>query len=55
VKFDPRFRSESETGDAGARLAAAVIERARRAMRKMSDAEVAQFREHIAQAFDLTL
>ena len=55
VKLDPRFRSESETGDAGARLAAAVIERARRAMRNMSDAEVAQFREHIAQAFDLTL
>ena len=55
VQRDPRFRSESETGGAGARLAAAVIERARRAMRSMSDAEVAEFREHIAQAFDMTL
>ena len=55
VKLDPRFRSESETGGAGAQLAAAVIERARKAMRSMSDDEVDEFRAHVAQAFDMKL
>jgi hypothetical protein len=55
VQRDPRFRLAAESSGAGARLAAAVIERARRAMRSMPDADVATFREHIAQAFDLKL
>ena len=55
VRRDPRFRAADETASSGARLAASMIERAREAMRSMSDDEVDEFRAHVAQAFDMKL
>lgn len=55
VRRDPRFRAADETASSGARLAADMIERARKAMRSMSDAEVDEFRAHVAQAFGMKM